>query len=132
MSKSKVDSSARYLKTHEWARSDGDEIVAGISDHAQDAMGDLVYVELPRVGATINAGDRFGVVESVKAASDVYMPATGVVTAVNAALEGGPELINRDAYGEGWMIRFKPANPADLGALLDAAAYQALLDAEEH
>ncbi len=132
MSKSNVDSSARYLKTHEWARSDGDEVVAGISDHAQDAMGDLVYVELPRVGDTIKAGDRFGVVESVKAASDVYMPATGVITAVNAALEGGPELINRDAYGEGWMIRFKPANPADLGALLDAAAYQAQLDAEEH
>jgi glycine cleavage system H protein len=132
MSKSKVDSSARYLKTHEWARSDGDEFVAGISDHAQDAMGDLVYVELPRVGDTLNAGERFGVVESVKAASDVYMPATGVITAVNAALDGGPELINRDAYGEGWMIRFKPANPADLGTLLDAAAYQAQLDAEEH
>lgn len=132
MSNSKVDSSARYLKTHEWARSEGDEVVAGISDHAQDAMGDLVYVELPRVGDTIKAGDRFGVVESVKAASDVYMPATGVITAVNAALEGGPELINRDAYGEGWMIRFKLANPAELGALLDAAAYQAQLDAEEH
>ncbi len=132
MSKSKVDSSARYLKTHEWARIDGDEIVAGISDHAQDAMGDLVYVELPRVGDTLKAGDRFGVVESVKAASDVYMPATGIITAVNASLEGGPELINRDAYGEGWMIRFKPANPADFGALLDAAAYQAQLDAEEH
>lgn len=132
MSKSKVDSSARYLKTHEWARSDGDEVVAGISDHAQDAMGDLVYVELPRVGDTLKAGDRFGVVESVKAASDVYMPVTGVITAVNAALEGGPELINRDAYGAGWMIRFKPTNPADLEALLDPAAYQAQLDAEEH
>lgn len=132
MSKSKVDSSARYLKTHEWARADGDEVVAGISDHAQDAMGDLVYVELPRVGDTLKAGDRFGVVESVKAASDVYMPVSGVITAVNAALEGGPELINRDAYGEGWMIRIKPANPADIGALLDAAAYQAQLDAEEN
>lgn len=132
MSKSKVDSSARYLKTHEWARADGDEVVAGISDHAQDAMGDLVYVELPRVGDTLKAGERFGVVESVKAASDVYMPVSGVITAVNAALEGGPELINRDAYGEGWMIRIKPANPADIGALLDAAAYQAQLDAEEN
>lgn len=132
MSKSKVDSSARYLKTHEWARADGDEVVAGISDHAQDAMGDLVYVELPRVGDTLKAGDRFGVVESVKAASDVYMPVSGVITAVNAALEGGPELINRDAYGEGWMIRIKPANPADIGALLDAAGYQAQLDAEEN
>ena len=132
MSKSKVDSSARYLKTHEWARTEGGEIVAGISDHAQDAMGDLVYVELPRVGDTIDAGDRFGVVESVKAASDVYMPVGGVITAVNSGLESSPETINRDPYGEGWLIRFKPTDAGDLGSLLDAAAYQAQLDAEEH
>jgi glycine cleavage system H protein len=93
--------------------------------------GDLVYVEVPRVGDAIKAGDRFGVVESVKAASDVYMPAGGVITAVNSALESGPEGINKDPYGDGWMIRFKPDNAADLDQLLDAAAYQAQLDAEE-
>jgi glycine cleavage system H lipoate-binding protein len=87
MSKSKVDSTARYLKTHEWARVENGEIVTGISDHAQEAMGDLVYVEVPKVGDVIAAGDRFGVVESVKAASDVYMPISGTITAVNGALE---------------------------------------------
>jgi glycine cleavage system H protein len=132
MSKSKVDSAARYLKTHEWARADGDAVVTGISDHAQDAMGDLVYVELPRVGDTIQAGERFGVVESVKAASDVYMPVTGTITAVNSALEGTPEHINKDPYGDGWMIKYTPASASDLSTLLDANAYQAQLDAEEN
>jgi len=131
MSKSLVDAHARYLKTHEWARQMGEEIVIGISDHAQQAMGDLVYVELPRVGETISAGDRFGVVESVKAASDVYMPLTGEIVAVNTALESAPDDINRDPYGNGWMIRIRPTNPADFAALPDAAAYQAQLDAEE-
>ena len=131
MSKSKVDTSLRYMKTHEWARVQGDEIVVGISDHAQEAMGDLVYVEVPRIGDNINAGDRFGAVESVKAASDVYMPVSGVITAVNSALEAAPEDINKDPYGAGWMIKVKPANLADLDNTLDAAAYQAQLDAEE-
>jgi glycine cleavage system H protein len=94
-------------------------------------MGDLVYVELPRVGETISAGDRFGVVESVKAASDVYMPVAGEVTAVNSALESAPEGINQDPYGAGWMIRIRPTRPADVADLLDATAYQAQLDAEE-
>jgi glycine cleavage system H protein len=132
MSKSKVDGNARYLKTHEWARAEGDSVVTGISDHAQDAMGDLVYVELPRVGDTIQAGERFGVVESVKAASDVYMPVTGTITEVNSALDGSPEQINKDPYGDGWMIKYTPANAADLSTLLDASAYQAQLDAEEN
>jgi glycine cleavage system H protein len=131
MSKSLVDATAHYLKTHEWARPAGDEIVVGISDHAQQAMGDLVYVELPRVGESIAAGERFGVVESVKAASDVYMPVAGEVVAVNGALETAPDDINRDPYGSGWMIRVRPTNPADLAALLDATAYRAQLDAEE-
>jgi glycine cleavage system H protein len=131
MSKSLVDSNAHYLKTHEWVRPAGDEYEVGISDHAQQAMGDLVYVELPRVGETISAGDRFGVVESVKAASDVYMPVAGEVTAVNSALESAPEGINHDPYGAGWMIRIRPTRPTDVAALLDAAAYQAQLDAEE-
>jgi glycine cleavage system H protein len=131
MSKSKVDQTARYLKTHEWARIDGATVVVGISDHAQDAMGDLVYVELPRVGDTIEAGARFGVVESVKAASDVYMPVAGSVVEVNSALEGAPEGINQDPYGSGWMIRIKATNADELENLLSAEAYQAQLDAEE-
>jgi glycine cleavage system H protein len=132
MSNSKIDTNARYLKTHEWARIDGDEIVCGISDHAQNAMGDLVYVEVPRVGQTFKQGERFGVVESVKAASDVYMPVDGEIVAVNDALEGSPETINKDPFGEGWMIRVKPASTADLDSLLDAKAYEELLEAEEH
>jgi glycine cleavage system H protein len=128
---SKIDSSARYLKTHEWARRDGDEIVCGISDHAQESLSDLVYVELPLVGATLRAGEAFGVVESVKAASDVYMPVGGTISAVNNALEGGPEAINKDPYGAGWLIRVKPDNAADLDALMDAAAYEQQLASEE-
>ncbi|MCL6511742.1 MAG: glycine cleavage system protein GcvH [Anaerolineae bacterium] len=128
---SKIDPSARYLKTHEWARIEGDEIVCGISDHAQAAMNDLVYVELPQVGATYKAGEVFGVVESVKAASDVYMPVSGTITAVNSRLESAPETINKDPYQAGWMIRIKPDNPADLDNLMDAAAYEQMLKEEE-
>jgi len=128
---SKIDPSARYLKTHEWARIEGDEIVCGISDHAQAAMNDLVYVELPQVGATYKAGEVFGVVESVKAASDVYMPVSGTITAVNSRLESAPETINKDPYQAGWMIRIKPDNLADLDNLMDAAAYEQMLKDEE-
>jgi glycine cleavage system H protein len=128
---SKIDPSARYLKTHEWARIEGDEIVCGISDHAQAAMNDLVYVELPQVGATYKAGEVFGVVESVKAASDVYMPVSGTITAVNSRLESAPETINKDPYQAGWMIRIKPDNLADLDNLMDAAAYEQMLKEEE-
>ena len=128
---SKIDTTVRYMKTHEWARLDGDEIVCGISDHAQEALSDLVYVELPLVGAQLHAGDAFGVVESVKAASDVYMPAGGTITAVNNALESAPEAINKDPYQTGWLIRFKPDNLADLDNLMDAAAYEQHLAAEE-
>jgi len=128
---SKIDTAARYLKTHEWARIEGDEIVCGISDHAQEAMGDLVFVELPRVGDSVKAGEKFAVVESVKAASDVYTPISGTVTAVNTDLEGDQGLINRDPYQAGWMIKVKPDNAADLDALLDATAYEQLLKEEE-
>jgi glycine cleavage system H protein len=128
---SKIDSSARYLKTHEWARLEGSEIVCGISDHAQEALSDLVYVELPSVGAALRAGEVFGVVESVKAASDVYLPVGGTIIAVNHALEGAPEAINKDPYQAGWLIRVKPDNPADFEALMDAAAYEQQLAAEE-
>ncbi len=128
---SKIDAAARYLKSHEWARPDGDEIICGISDHAQEAMGDLVYVELPRIGDVVKAGEKFAVVESVKAASDVYAPVGGTVTAVNADIEGDQGIINRDPYETGWMIRLKPDNPAELDALMDAAAYAQLLKEEE-
>lgn len=128
---SKIDPSARYLKTHEWARLDGEEIVCGISDHAQGAMSDLVYVELPQVGASFKAGEAFATVESVKAASDVYMPVSGTITAVNSQLESKPEIINQDPYQAGWLVRIKADNPADFDALLDAAAYEQILKAEE-
>jgi glycine cleavage system H protein len=127
----KLDPEARYAKTHEWARWDGDEIVCGITDHAQESLSDIVYVELPEVGDALEKGDVFGVVESVKAASDLYMPMGGEITAVNEALEDAPELINQDPYGEGWMIRFKPSDPAEFDALMDPAEYEAFVAEEE-
>ena len=128
---SMIDASARYQKTHEWARMESDEVICGISDHAQDALSDLVYVELPRVGAKLNAGDVFGVVESVKAASDVFMPVSGTISAVNSVVEKTPEVINKDPYKAGWMIKIKPDNPTEFQKLLDAAAYEQLLKEEE-
>ena len=119
----KIDPTARYQKTHEWARLSGSEVTVGITDHAQEELSDLVFVELPRVGTKYNKGDVFGVVESVKAASDLYMPAAGSITATNTALEKAPETINKDPYGAGWLVKFKPDNPADLDTLLDANAY---------
>lgn len=127
----KLDPDARYTKTHEWARWDGDEIVCGITDHAQESLSDIVYVELPEVGDSYEKGDSFGVVESVKAASDLYMPMGGEITAVNEALEEAPELVNQDPYGEGWMIRFKPSDPSEFDDLLDADAYEAFVAEEE-
>jgi glycine cleavage system H protein len=127
----KLDPEARYAKTHEWARWDGDEVVCGISDHAQESLSDIVYVELPEEGDTLNKEDPFGVVESVKAASDLYMPLGGEITAVNEVLEGEPEMVNQDPYGEGWMIRFAPSDPAEFDDLLDADAYEALVAEEE-
>jgi glycine cleavage system H protein len=127
----KLDPEARYAKTHEWARWDGDEVVCGISDHAQESLSDIVYVELPEEGDTLNKEDPFGVVESVKAASDLYMPLGGEITAVNEVLEGEPEMVNQDPYGEGWMIRFAPSDPAEFEDLLDADAYEALVAEEE-
>jgi glycine cleavage system H protein len=128
----KIDTTLRYQKTHEWARLDGSEVVVGISDHAQDALSDLVFVDLPSVGSTLARGDRFGTVESVKAASDVYMPVSGTITATNVALEKTPEAINQDPYNTGWLIRVRPDNAADLDSLLDAAAYGQYLSEEEH
>ncbi len=120
-----IDKNARYLASHEWARKEGDLIVIGISDHAQHALGDIVYVELPKKGASIAKGKTFGVVESVKAASDVYMPVSGTVEATNDALNADPATINRDPYNAGWIIKVKPSNPAEVDALLSPADYEA-------
>ena len=126
----KYDSNAKYLKSHEWARQEGDLIVCGISDYAQDSLSDVVYVELPEVGATLASGDIFGVVESVKAASDLYLPMGGEIVEVNEALIDAPETINADPFGEGWMIKVRPSTPSEWDALLDAEAYQAAAEAE--
>jgi glycine cleavage system H protein len=127
----KLNPEARYAKTHEWARWDGDEVVCGISDHAQESLSDIVYVELPEEGDALEKEYPFGVVESVKAASDLYMPLGGEITAVNEVLEDKPEMVNQDPYGEGWMIRFAPSDPAEFDDLLDANAYEALVAEEE-
>lgn len=123
---SEVPADLKYLKSHEWARRAADgRVTVGISDHAQDALGDLVYVELPQVGQRLAVGDKFAVVESVKAASDVYSPVAGVVVEVNAALADAPETINRSPYGEGWMAVIEADAGWDGAELLDAAAYAA-------
>jgi glycine cleavage system H protein len=113
----------RYAESHEWARSEGDRIKAGISDYAQDQLGDIVFVELPEKGETFGKGEAFGTVESVKAVSELYMPVGGEVMAVNAALEESPEKVNNAPYSDGWMIEIKPQNPSELDALLTTAAY---------
>ena len=114
----------RYTESHEWARREADGTVSiGITDHAQEQLGDIVFVEAPQAGRKVAAGESVGVVESVKAASDIYAPVAGEVVAVNADLSGSPEKVNENAYSA-WMYRIKPANPADLDKLLDAAAYE--------
>jgi glycine cleavage system H protein len=127
----KLDPEARYAETHEWARKDGDEIVVGISDYAQESLSDIVYVELPEVGDSLERGDEFGVVESVKAASEVYAPMSGEVSALNERLEDEPELVNEAPYGAGWFIRIKPDDPAQFDDLLDGAEYEAFVAEEQ-
>ncbi len=122
---SEIPGDLKFMKSHEWARVEGDgKVTVGISDHAQGLLGDLVYVELPNVGDRVEAGNACAVVESVKAASDVYAPIAGTVVEVNAAVPATPELINQDAYAA-WLFKLKPANAADVDGLLDAAAYAA-------
>ena len=123
-------SDLRYASSHEWARSEGDEIVVGISDYAQDALGDVVYIELPPVGTKVSAGQSFGAVESVKASSDLYAPISGEVVAVNTALEADQAPINQDPYGEGWMVRIRPSG--DESELMDAAAYETFVAGLDH
>jgi glycine cleavage system H protein len=125
----KLDTTARYQKSHEWARKEGDLIVVGISDYAQDSLNDVVYVEAPTVGDSLKRGEVFGVVESVKADSDLYMPMSGEIVAVNEALEDTPELVNDDPYGDGWFIKIAPSDPGQWDDLLTPDAYEASAEA---
>ena len=127
---SNIPNDLRYTKSHEWVRVEADgTVVIGITDHAQDALGDLVFVEAPEPGRQLASGEACAVVESVKAASDVYAPLDGEVIEGNEALADAPELLNDDAYGKGWIFKLKPADPSAVNALLDANAYGASLDA---
>ena len=130
---SEIPGDLKFLKSHEWARVEGDgKVTVGISDHAQGLLGDLVYVELPNVGERVEAGTASAVVESVKAASDVYAPITGIVVEVNAALADMPETINEDAYGDGWIYLVEAEEPEQLNELLDPDAYAELLEEDDH
>lgn len=117
----------RYTKEHEWVDMQGDVAAIGITDYAQHELGDVVFVELPKVGAKIETGKTFGTVESVKAVSDIYAPASGEVTEANDVLHNAPEKINSDPHGAGWLIKVKLSNPAEVGKLMDAAAYEAYI-----
>ena len=124
---SNVPANLRYAKSHEWLKLEGDGTATiGITDYAQASLGDITYVQLPKVGAALKAGEVFGVVESVKAASDLYAPVAGSVTAVNDALNNAPETVNSAPYDGGWMLKLKLASPSDAAGMLDAAAYTKL------
>lgn len=117
----------RYTKDHEWIRLDGDVATIGITDYAQDQLGDIVYIEIKELGKTLNAEDVFGTVEAVKTVSDLFLPVAGILTEQNAVLVQKPELVNTDPYGEGWMIKMTVADTASVAELLDADAYKALV-----
>ncbi len=128
---SNIPSELKFTNSHEWVRAEGDgTYTIGISEHAQELLGDMVFVELPEVGDEVNAGEDCAVAESVKAASDVYSPLTGEIVAVNEELEDSPEQVNSDPYGDGWLFRVKASDESELAELLDAEAYQALIDEE--
>jgi glycine cleavage system H protein len=130
---SNIPADLKYLDSHEWARVESDgTITIGISDHAQGALGDLVFVEVPEVGKSLSKGGAAAVVESVKAASDVYSPISGEVVAANDALSGSPELVNSDPYGAGWLFKIKPSNKGELQQLLDAKAYEKVVADAAH
>ncbi|RMH91060.1 glycine cleavage system protein GcvH [Lysobacter pythonis] len=129
---SEIPGDLKFLKSHEWVRIEGDRAVVGISDHAQGLLGDLVYVELPAVGDEVEAGNAVAVVESVKAASDVYAPVGGKVVEINEALADKPETINQDAFGEGWLFAVEMSDPAEADALLSANDYAAVMEDDDH
>ena len=130
---SSIPAELKYLESHEWVRVETDGTVTiGISDHAQGALGDLVFVEVPEIGKTLKKGNAAAVVESVKAASDVYSPISGEVIAGNDALSSAPELVNQDPYGQGWLFKIKPTSQDELTSLLDAKAYEKVVESEAH
>jgi glycine cleavage system H protein len=120
-----IPGSLRYTREDEWARVEGDRVTIGVTDYAQKQLGDVVFVELPAVGKTVEQGEPFGVIESVKAVADLYAPLSGEVVEVNGELAGQPEIVNGDCYGDGWMVVISPSDPSELEGLLDAAAYAA-------
>lgn len=117
----------KYTKEHEWARKDGNVVVIGITFHAQEELGDVVYVELPKLGSSITSGTPFGVIESTKAVSELFAPISGKVVKVNEALAAAPQTVNEDPYGAGWLIQVEPSDPGQVDQLLDSAAYQKLI-----
>ena len=128
---SNIPKELKYASTHEWVRNDGDGIfTVGITEHAQDLLGDMVFVELPDVGAYVAAGDDVAVAESVKAASDIYAPIAGEIVEVNEDLEDAPETVNNDPFGDGWLFKIKAEDPTEVEGLLDAEGYQAVIDEE--
>ncbi|RTE64983.1 glycine cleavage system protein GcvH [Amphritea opalescens] len=128
---SDIPSDLKYVASHEWIRDEGDGVVTiGITDHAQDLLGDVVFIELPEAGAEFATGDDLGVVESVKAASDVYAPLSGEIIAINGDLEDAPELVNSDPYGDGWFVQLRLSDTTELDDLLDADGYAELCEAE--
>ncbi|GAB3298268.1 glycine cleavage system protein GcvH [Pseudidiomarina marina] len=128
---SNIPKELKYASTHEWVRNEGDGIfTVGITEHAQDLLGDMVFVELPEVGANVAAGDDVAVAESVKAASDIYAPIAGEIVEVNEDLEDAPETVNNDPFGDGWLFKIKAEDPSEVESLLDAEGYQAVIDEE--
>ncbi len=125
-----IPTDCRYAKTHEWAKQVKDAIVVGITDFAQHELGDVVFVDLPPVGSKLKKGEPFGAIESVKAASDLFMPVGGEIVATNAAVIDDPAIVNKDPHGEAWLVKIKPTNVADLDGLMDAKAYAAFIASE--
>lgn len=123
-----VPPALRYTNDHEWVAVEGSRARIGITDYAQEALGDVVFVQAPKVGESVSAGDSFSEVESTKSVSDIYAPVSGTIVAVNDQLSSAPELLNSDPYGDGWICEIEMSNPSDLDALLDAVGYQALID----
>ena len=122
-----IPQNLKYTKEHEWARVEGTTVVVGVTEHAQEALGDVVFVDLPKVGATVTAGKQFGAIESTKAVSDLFSPLSGKVVKVNDALKDNPQTINSDPYGAGWIIELEPSDSKEVAGLMDASAYGDLL-----
>lgn len=125
-----IDAAARYLKTHEWVKKDGDLFVVGLTAYAIEQLGDIVYMELPETGKALSQGDAFGIIESVKSASDMYAPLSGTVAAINEQVPDNPDMLKTDAYGEGWLIKIEAGNASEFDGLMDADAYRQFLETE--